>query len=196
VNGDGLMDAAYAMHHNCSANDFGDQLIEAAVGDGTGSFWQPWDDGLATNGENYGMFGTDVADVDNDGDLDLAANSFGCCSGIHVYLNQGNGAWIQGFGFNGGNSGSEIAFGDVNGDGMADLIAWQEFGTVFTGAVAGGFQLADGNLPPGRHDGRVGPGAGDVNSDGRDDLSFCRGGRPTVWTCRVRIPAKTISHSG
>jgi FG-GAP-like repeat len=46
LDGDGKPDIAYAMHHNYSATDFGDQLIEAARGDGTGRNWTPWDDGL------------------------------------------------------------------------------------------------------------------------------------------------------
>src|SRR5262245_31757572 len=85
VNNDGLMDVGYAMHHNYSDTDFGDQLIEVALGDGSGLNWTPWDDGLATAGETYGMFGTDFADVDGDGDLDLASMSFGCCNGFRVY---------------------------------------------------------------------------------------------------------------
>ena len=67
VDNDGRLDVAYGMHHDYSSNDFGDQLIEVALGDGSGLAWTPWDDGLATNGETYGMFATDLADVDNDG---------------------------------------------------------------------------------------------------------------------------------
>lgn len=183
ANNDGLMDVGYAMHHNYSSNDFGDQLIEVALGDGTGRNWQPWDDGLATNGENYGMFGTDFADVDNDGDLDIASNSFGCCSGVHVYLNHGDGTWSQSFGFLGGNSTEDITFGDVNGDGLADLAAANQLGTVYLGNGAGGFQLADGNLPPGGSLGRYGIALGDVNNDGHDELAFClQNAGPAVWT--------------
>lgn len=182
ANNDGLMDVGYAMHHNYSSNDFGDQLIEVALGDGTGQNWQPWDDGLATNGETWGMFGTDFADVDNDGDLDIASNSFGCCAGVHVYLNHGDGTWSQSFGFLGGNSTDDIAFGDVNGDGFADLAAANQLGTVYLGDGAGGLQLADGNLPPGGNSGRRGIALGDANGDGRDDLSFClQNAGPAVW---------------
>ena len=63
------------------------------------------------------MFGTDFADVDNDGDLDVASMSFGCCTGVHVYLNQGDGSWTPTFGFLGGNSATLAVFGDVNSDG-------------------------------------------------------------------------------
>jgi hypothetical protein len=182
VNGDGLMDVGYAMHHNYAPNDFGDQLIEVALGDGTGRNWQPWDDGLATSGETWGMFGTDFGDVDNDGDLDLASNSFGCCAGVHVYLNHGDGTWSQSFGFLGGNSTDDLDFGDVNGDGFADLAAANQLGTVYLGNGAGGFQLADGNLPSGGSRGRRGIALGDADGDGRDELSFCTSnGGVAVW---------------
>ena len=133
VNNDGLMDVGYAMHHNYSSSDFGDQLIEVALGDGTGLNWTPWDDGLATNGEDWGMFGTDFADIDNDGDLDIASISVGCCSGIHVYRNNLDGTWTQSFGFNAGNSSMIIQFGDINNDGAEDFIVDHESGTAYFG---------------------------------------------------------------
>jgi len=90
VNNDGHWDVGYGMHHDYSSTDLGDQLLEVALGDGTGTNWTAWDDGLATNGEDWGLFGTDFADVDNDGDLDIGTNSFGSGSGLHVYINQGD----------------------------------------------------------------------------------------------------------
>ena len=182
VNNDGRMDVGYGMHHNWSANDFGDQLLEVALGDGSGLQWQPWDDGLATNGETWGMAGTDFADVDNDGDLDVGSISFGCCSGVHVYLNQGDGSWVQSFGFLGGNSNEDIVFGEVNGDGNADFAVGHDAGTVYLGDGKGGFVLGDGNLPPPGFLGVRGSDLGDVNGDGRDDLAFVNGsGGVEVW---------------
>ena len=154
-----------------------------ALGDGTGQNWTPWDDGLATNGESWGMFGTDFADVDNDGDLDIASNSFGSGSGIHVYINQSDGSWVQSFGFLGGNSTMDIVFGDVNSDGNADLCAANENGTVWLGDGTGDFTLADGNLPSSGLLGRIGPDLGDINGDGYQDLSWINGnGGVEVWT--------------
>lgn len=184
VNRDGLADVGYGIHHNDSSNDLGDQILEVALGDGTGRAWTAWDDGLATNGESWGMFGSDFADVDGDGDLDLGSISFGCCAGLHVYLNQGDGSWIQSFGFVGGNSRQEFVFGDVNGDGWSDFASSHDSGTVYIGDGEGGFALSDGNLPPlDPFSTRDGVALGDVNGDGRDDLAWINSsGGPEVWT--------------
>ena len=183
VNGDGLVDVGYGMHHNYSGVDFGDQLLEVALGDGSGQNWTPWDDGLATNGETWGMFSTDFADVDNDGDLDVGSISFGCCAGVHVYLNQGDGTWVQSFGFVGGNSKMHLTFGDVNGDANADFAVSHQNGTVYLGDGSGGFSVGDGNLPGPGSGGLAGVSLGDVDDDGRDDLAFCNSsGGVEVWS--------------
>ena len=183
VNNDGFQDVGYGMHHNYSGVDLGDQLLEVALGNGTGQLWTAWDDGLATNGEDWGMFDTDFADVDNDGDLDVGSISFGCCAGVHIYLNQGDGSWVQSYGFLGGNTDHGFTFGDVNADGFADFAAGQQSGTVYLGSGTGGFSHADGNLPGGGSSGRAGPDLGDVNDDGHDDLSWCNtSGGVEVWT--------------
>jgi len=182
VNNDGFLDVGYGMHHNYSGNDLGDQLLEVALGDGSGVGWTPWDDGLATNGETWGMFATDFADVDNDGLLDVGSNSFGCCAGVHVYLNNGDGSWTQSFGFLGGNATAFLVFGDVDGDGNADLAAQNSLGNVWRGDGAGGFTNIDGNLP-GTAMSRAGLDLGDVDGDGDDEIAFVlSGGRVDVWT--------------
>src|SRR4030095_3121079 len=147
VNGDGLLDAGWGVHHNYSSTDLGDQLIEVALGDGTAAAWTPWDDGLATDGESYGMFGRGFGDGAADGDLDLGCDSFGCCAGVHVYLNGGNGSWAPAFGFTGGNSNDDFLFADFDGNGHLDIATANSLGTVWLGDGAGGFSAADGNLP-------------------------------------------------
>jgi hypothetical protein len=175
VNNDGLMDVGYGVHHNYSGVDLGDQILEVALGDGTGRYWSAWDDGLATNGETWGMFGSDFADLDNDGDLDLGSVSFGCCNGTHIYRNNGNGTWTQTFAATGGNSQDLFQFGDVNGDGYTDFACGVSTGTVYLADGVGGFALADGNLPAPGSGGRPGIALGDVTDDGRDDLAFATG---------------------
>lgn len=181
VNRDGHWDAGYGMHHNYSGNDLGDQLIEVALGDGTGRMWVPWDDSLAQEGQNWGMFSTDFADIDNDGDLDVGSISFGADDGIHVYLNLGNGAWRRSFGFIGGNSAMEFYFRDVNRDGNADIIAAHGYGSVWFGDGTGNFTPADEGLPQSSY-GLTGLSVGDVDNDGGCDVAFSNSSRGVeVW---------------
>ena len=173
VNNDGLKDVGYGMHHNYSNTGFGDQLIEVALGDGTGMNWIPWDDGLATNGESWGMFGTDLADVNNNGLLDLVSISFGGGDGLHVYLNQGDGSWQQSFGFICGNSDNLVYFCDINNDGFMDIVASHSSGTAYFGDGTGNFQKNDTGLPEiGQNAVRKGIAVGDINNDGGCGLAY------------------------
>jgi len=181
VNWDGFWDIGYGMHHNYSSNDLGDQVMEVALGDGTGQMWTAWDDSMAQEGQNWGMFSTDFADIDNDGDLDVGAISFGADDGIHVYLNLGNGAWRRSFGFAGGNSQMEFYFRDVNRDGNADMIAAHGTGSVWLGDGAGGFTPANTGLPSSSY-GLSGLSVGDADNDGGCDLAFANAnGGVEVW---------------
>lgn len=184
LNNDGYLDVGYGMHHNYSSTDFGDSILEAALGDGTGQNWQPWDDGISIgNPDEWGMFCTDVADINNDGLLDLGANSFGAGDGVHIFLNNGDGTWNQCFGFLGGNSTMDFCFGDVDADGNADFVVAHAYGTVYLGDGNGNFMLSDGNLPSGGGLGRRGPSLGDVDNDGDQDIAFCNSnGGVEVWT--------------
>ena len=187
VNGDGLVDAAYGVHHNYSNTDLGDQVLEVALGDGTGTGWTAWDDGLGEDGQSWGMFGTALADVDADGDLDVASVSFGCCDGFHLYLNEGDGTWTHTFGpALAGNSDMDIDVGDINNDGLADLATAHQSGIVWLSDGAGGLASADDNLPGPGQIGVDGPSLGDVDLDGHDDLSYANDdGGIELW---LRVP--------
>jgi len=173
VNNDGIMDIGYAMHHNYGSGDFGDQLIETALGDGSGSSWTPYDDGLAKSGETYGMFGIDFADIDNDGLLDLGSNSFGCCNGFHVYRNNGDGSWTQTFAKNGGNSNQWAKFGDFNNDGNADLIVALDGNQIWSNDGTGKFTPMQNGLHLGYN---FDLDVADVNNDGAADIAIASPG--------------------
>jgi hypothetical protein len=175
VNHDGFLDVGYGMHHNYSGVDLGDQLLEVALGDGTGQLWTPWDDGLATHGEDWGMFGADFADVDNDGDLDLGATSFGGSNGARVYANNLDGSWTQTSAQACGNSTMLFAFGDFNGDGLADFASAGGSATVAFGDGSGNFTATMAGS-------RSGISMGDVNDNGRDDLAYVSNGGIKVST--------------
>lgn len=183
VNNDGLPDVAYGMHHNWSATDFGDQVLEVALGDGSGMSWTPWDDNLGLQGQWWGMFGCALADFDNDGWLDLASNAFGCCDGIHAYLNNRDGTWTPVMTRLEGNSDMDIQGADFNNDGFMDIATSHQHGSTWMGDGKGGFTIGDAGLPgSGGLLGRVGVSAGDIDGDGFDDLAFCPGnGGLHVW---------------
>jgi len=181
INNDGKWDLAYSMHHNYSKNDLGDQVMEAATGDGAGKTWTPWGTGLGMDGQSWGMSSTDFGDFNNDGWLDIGANSFGCCDGIHTYINNHDGTWKHTGIQLGGNSNSDFAFGDINADGNLDLITSNEQGLAFIGDGKGGWTNKDSGATSLVYGG--GPSLGDVNNDGYMDVAgTTSSGAPQVYT--------------
>jgi hypothetical protein len=166
LNLDGRLDIAWGVHHNYGAG-MGSRLMGAALGDGSGAFWTDWGDGLASNGETWGMFSTALADFDANGRLDIACQSFGSGNGVRVYENRGDGSWGQVWAQTGGNAGFRIEACDFDADGRLD-IACTRYGTnIYRGDGAFGFTLTQAGLPTGTV---AAIDVGDADNDGADDI--------------------------
>jgi hypothetical protein len=182
VNGDGKWDIGYGMHHNYSGEDLGDDMLEVALGDGTGQMWTAWDDSLIPGGSVWGEFSTDFADVDNDGDLDVGSTSFGYGLVDQVFLNRGDGTWQHSYGgSDSSNNNMEFYFRDVNRDGNVDFISASSAASVCFGDGTGGFTPCDTGLPTSQY-GLSGISPGDVDNDGGCDVAFANdNGGVEVW---------------
>ncbi len=168
LNHDGHADLAWGVHHNWGGG-MASRLMGAALGDGSGAAWTDWGQGLASSGEEWGMFATALADFDGDGLLDIVSQSFGGGNGLRFYRNQGDGTWGQAYALTGGSVGSTIEAGDVNADGHADVVSTRSGTNVLLGDGTFGFTVAMDGLPT---SGIHGIAVGDVNGDGMLDISF------------------------
>lgn len=168
LNLDGLTDVAWGVHHNWGSG-MAARLMGAALGDGSGAYWTDYGEGLASSGEEWGMFATALADFDGDGLLDIVSQSFGGSNGIRLYRNQGDGTWIQAYALTGGSVGYTIEATDVNADGYPDIVSTRAGTNILLGDGAFGFTLATAGLPG---SGIHGIAVGDVNRDGYIDISF------------------------
>jgi len=167
INLDGYLDVVWGIHHDYGEPGFGDTLIGAALGDGTGMNWIPWATGLGTGGEDWGMFETDLADFDCNGLLDIISQSFGCCNGYHQYENNGDGTWNHVWSLSGGNTYANLETGDFNSDGFPDFVGNRDETYVFFGNGTFNFTLNQTGLPIGNW---YGLDSGDINNDGFDDI--------------------------
>ncbi|MFH2000929.1 MAG: VCBS repeat-containing protein [Planctomycetota bacterium] len=166
---DGHMDVAWGVHHNMGSAGFGDKLMGAARGDGTGSSWDPWGAGLADNGETWGMFATALADFDVDGLLDVVSQSFGGSNGLGLYKNNGNGAWTQAWSLIGGSVGFTLEACDINADGYPDILSTRSGTNILLGDGSFGFTVNNNGLPAGTIRGIHN---GDMDLDGAEDIVF------------------------
>jgi len=167
LNLDGHPDIAWGIHHNYGPAGFGDTLIGAALGDGTGSNWTGWAMGLGSGGETWGMFATDFADFNNDGFLDIVSQSFGYGNGYHVYQNNADGTWTHRWTTAVDNNNDDLKACDIDADGNMDFIGTKANTYVYLGDGAFGFTLTQNGLPSGV---ALGLDGGDVNNDGCIDL--------------------------
>ena len=135
LDGDGDLDAVTANY------DFFDRKNYIWLNDGRGNF--------SGSGQSLAGLGEAVSlgDVDNDGDLDLVFGQDALNSGssTQIWLNDGRGSFTQGPGFGAATRTRGNALGDLNDDGLLDIITANFAGSDMTNRVwlnhpFGGFQ--------------------------------------------------------
>ena len=189
-NGDGIDDLAVADNE---AN--GHSQLSVLLGNGDGSFQRP---ALVTINYFDVQFIT-VADFNHDGHPDLAITDvdFGNNGNIGVLLGNGDGTFQRAINSPAGGTPQSIALGDVNGDGIADLIVSNLTSSVsvLTGNGDGTFQAPTPYSVGGSAAYSV---VGDFNGDGRVDIAVANSSAPGVSVLLGGIPNLSISlsHSG
>ncbi|MHC5002539.1 MAG: FG-GAP repeat domain-containing protein [Planctomycetota bacterium] len=184
VNADGHLDLAAIARLGDGARVW--------LGDGRGG-WTESSAGLYPGKRSCGG-GLAFADVDRDGHLDMAVADH--CSGVYVYLGDGQGNWRMvtqalnpteivpedpEVAMNVGTE--DLDVGDVNGDGHVDVLAGasDEGGlSIYLGDGTGSnWTRQQSDLPQTGWANRVR--LADVNGDGRLDVVSCYSAGPRVW---------------
>jgi len=153
--------------------NFGDGTISILLGNGDATFGPSQQ--IASGSSTVGVA---ALDIDGDGDFDVAAaNPF--TNNVSIAINDGNGVFGRASHFEGGGSNEwPLACGDMNNDGIMDLvIGAKQSGTVIVrlgqgNATFGAAMTKNTNGNPWMLN------VGDVNNDGFEDVAVANGGTP------------------
>jgi hypothetical protein len=160
VNGDSNLDVITANGHADS--------VSVWSGNGDGTLATPQDFGVANAGD---LNHVTVADLDGDGDLDLATGDVDFTR-IQVYLNPGDGTFSSWTDYEASGNPLTVTAGDVNADGHLDLLGANHSASTITLLVNNG----DGSFTRGRDLRSRGTGvwgvvAVDLDGDGDADVA-------------------------
>jgi len=171
VNGDG--------HPDIITTNWGGDNITVLLGDGKGGFTEapgsPFPAGKTP-------FGAAIADLNGDGKLDLAVVNYSghadqpANDGVTILLGDGHGAFkiMAGSPFPTGHAPIRLAVGDVNGDGIPDVVTVNLASNDITVLLGGkGTFTRAATIPVGDHP--YGVAVGDLNGDGKADIVVANG---------------------
>ncbi len=155
-NGDGKDDIGVANNVTYGVTLF--------MGNGDGTF------GPASNvPDAAGLLATDIctADFNRDGKTDLAVSHY---SGVTVFTNNGGGIFNLYASTGGSDLKNRVAAGDVNGDGIADIVTSEQYTNRFIVCLGNGVDGFSSNVPYTAGSGITGVALSDLNRDGYVDV--------------------------
>lgn len=146
-------------------SSYQDQIINVMLNEGDGLFAAH--SSYSTGHDSSGIDGLAVDDFNKDGNIDIAASSFG--GGVDIFEGDGQGGFQVSVMLALSNNPSFLVASDLDGDGDSDLVVTQHYGgklSVALGDGLGGFGTAVAYAPHGSD----GAAVVDIDGDGKVDV--------------------------